>query len=40
MTKKIPKGKGSRARLREYFIAKAGKVLNSETLRKIAGTSE
>jgi hypothetical protein len=32
--------KGSRAKLREYFIANVGKVLNSDTLRDIAGTSE
>ena len=40
MSKKAPKGKGSRAKLREYFINNVGKVLNSETLRKVADTSE
>ena len=40
MSKKAPKGKGSRAKLREYFIENAGKVLNSDTLRDVAGTSE
>lgn len=32
--------KGSRAKLREFFILNVGKILNSETLRQIAGTSE
>lgn len=40
MSKKAPKGKGSRAKLRDYFTENVGKVLNSDTLRKIAGTSE
>ena len=40
MIKKTPKRKGSRAKLREYFIKNVGKVLNSDTLRDIAGTSE
>ncbi|MGB4843638.1 MAG: HNH endonuclease [Ferruginibacter sp.] len=40
MSKIAPKRKGSRAKLREYFIENVGKVLNSDTLRKIAGTSE
>ena len=40
MSKIAPKGKGSRAKLREYFTKNVGKVLNSDTLRKIAGTSE
>ena len=40
MSKKTPKGKGSRVKLREYFIKNVGKVLNSDTLRDIAGTSE
>ena len=40
MSNKAPKGKGSRAKLREYFLNNVGKVLNSDTLRKIAGTSE
>ena len=32
--------KGARTKLREYFIANVGKVLNSEELRTIAGISE
>ncbi len=40
MSKKAPKGKGSRAKLREFFIENVGKILNSDTLREIAGTSE
>ena len=40
MSKKDPKGKGSRAKLREYFIKNVGIVLNSDTLREVAGTSE
>ena len=35
-TKKI----GSRRKLREYFLSNLGRVLNSEELRNIAGTSE
>jgi hypothetical protein len=40
MSKKALKGKGSRAKLREFFIKNVGKVLNSDTLREVAGTSE
>jgi 5-methylcytosine-specific restriction endonuclease McrA len=40
MSKTAQKSKGSRAKLREYFIKNTGKVLNSDTLRKVAGTSE
>jgi hypothetical protein len=40
MSNKAPKGKGSRAKLREYFLNNIGKVLNSDTLREVAGTSE
>ena len=40
MNKKVSKSKGSRAKLREYFIENVGKVLNSDTLREVAGTSE
>ena len=40
MSEKAPKGKGSRAKLREFFIENVGKILNSDTLREIAGTSE
>ena len=35
-----PKGKGSRAKLREFFVENVGKVLDSDTLREVAGTSE
>ncbi len=35
-----PKGKGSRAKLREFFTENVGKVLDSDTLREVAGTSE
>jgi len=34
------KSEGSRARLRTYFLANIGKVMNSDELREIAGTSE
>ena len=40
MNKKAPKGLGSRSKLRDYFIENAGIVLDSDTLREIAGTSE
>jgi hypothetical protein len=40
MSKSPRKGKGSRAKLREYFIQHVGKVLNSDLLREIGGTSE
>jgi 5-methylcytosine-specific restriction endonuclease McrA len=40
MSKIAPKSKGSRAKLREHFIKNVGNVLNSDTLRKVAGTSE
>lgn len=41
MTRKAPKGQpGSRSKLREYFLKNVGKVLDSETLRSVAGTSE
>jgi len=32
--------KGSRAKLRAHFLANIGKVMNSDELREIAGTSE
>ena len=35
-----PERKGSRAKLREFFLANVGKVLNSDTLREVAGKSE
>jgi hypothetical protein len=31
---------GARTKLREYFVANVGKVLDSETLRTVAGVSE
>ncbi len=34
MTNKKPKKQGSRSKLREFFIANAGKILNSETPEK------
>ena len=37
---KALKEKGSRAKLRDYFIANVGKILTSEQLREVAGTSE
>jgi 5-methylcytosine-specific restriction endonuclease McrA len=40
MENRITRGKGSRAILREYFIENVGKILDSDTLREIAGTSE
>ena len=40
MSKKAPKGKGSRAKLRDFFTGHVGEVLNSDTLREVAGTSE
>lgn len=40
MAENKPPRKGSRTKLREYFTSHVGLVLNSDTLRKIAGTSE
>lgn len=40
MTYKSIKGKGSRAKLREYFLQNVDKILDSGTLREVAGTSE
>lgn len=40
MKSRATKGKGSRAKLREYFLLNVGKVLNSDKLRDVAGTSE
>lgn len=40
MKMKPSKGKGSRAKLREFFFSNVGKVLDSDTLRNVAGTSE
>jgi len=36
----MPKKIGSKARLREHFKQNVGKVLDSDILRKVAGTSE
>ena len=36
----MAKRKGARAKLREYFLANEGKILNSEELREVAGVSE
>ena len=40
MDNKPAKKKGARTKLREYFVANVGKVLDSETLRTVAGVSE
>ncbi len=40
MSKKTSKAKGSRAKLRDFFVDNVGQVLSSDTLREIAGTSE
>ncbi len=40
MESKQPKHKGSRAKLREFFLANVGKILSSEILSKVAGKSE
>lgn len=40
MAKKAPRGQGSRAKLRAFFMEHVGQVLNSDTLREVAGTSE
>lgn len=40
MGNKSIKGKGSRAKLREFLVNNVGKVLDSDTLRVVAGTSE
>lgn len=40
MTNKAAKGKGSRAKLRDFFQKNVGKILSSDTLRNVAGTSE
>ncbi len=34
------KGKASRRRLREYFLANIGRIMDSEELRQVAGISE
>lgn len=40
ISKKKPRAKGSRSKLRDFFTLNVGKVLDSNSLRKIAGTSE
>ncbi len=40
MDNKPAKKKGARTKLRDYFIANVGKILDSETLRTVAGVSE
>lgn len=37
---KMPRGNGARNKLREYFLAHVGEVLDSDTLREVAGISE
>ncbi len=36
----MPKKQGAKAKLREYFLQHVGEILDSETLRNVAGTSE
>jgi 5-methylcytosine-specific restriction endonuclease McrA len=40
MKSKPSKRKGSKAKLRDFFIANIGKVIDSDSLRKVAGKSE
>ncbi len=40
MANNTPRKKGSRAKLRDFLMKNVGKVLDSDTLREIAGTSE
>ncbi len=40
MANKAPRGKGSKAKLKDFFTENVGKILNSDTLREVAGTSE
>ena len=40
MTELKPKKKGSKAKLREFFLENLGKVLDADVLREVAGTSE
>ncbi len=40
MIKTVLKKTGSRAKLRDYLIKNVGSILNSDTLREVAGTSE
>jgi hypothetical protein len=39
MENKSQKSKGSRAKLRDYFVYNVGKILESDQLREVAGTS-
>lgn len=40
MANKATKGKGSKTKLKVYFTENVGKILDSDTLREVAGTSE
>lgn len=40
MGSKSPRGKGSKEKLRDFFILNVGKILDKDTLRDVAGTSE
>ncbi len=40
MEKKPKKGQGAKAKLKAYFLANLGRKLDSEILRKVAGSSE
>jgi hypothetical protein len=40
MEKKAPKRRGSRSKLRDFLMENVGRVLDSDTLRQVAGTSE
>lgn len=40
MNKKLPRAQGSKSKLRDYFKENVGFVLDSDSLREIAGTSE
>ena len=40
MANKAPRRKGSRAKLKDFFIENVGEILDSDTLREVAGTSE
>lgn len=40
MENKTPKRKGSRIKLRDFFVENVGKILDSDVLREVAGTSE
>lgn len=40
MVKKSERGKGSKSRLRDFFVGNVGRILNSDELRQIAESSE